>query len=184
MKFQCERCKTRYSIADEKVRGKILKIRCKSCENIITVRDGVPARQAPEPAPAVRPRPLASTVEIAAMSGSRLAVESLPPQAPALEWYLSTGGSQEGPFSGEQARVAGKASEAEMFAWRDDFSEWLPVEQVPVLARHLPKPALPPPPPSGAAKKVTAVSGMTPLPLPPAGSSTPVASAPPPVADD
>src|SRR5215470_7442646 len=39
MKFQCDRCKTRYSIADEKVRGKILKIRCKTCSTIINVRD-------------------------------------------------------------------------------------------------------------------------------------------------
>ena len=39
MKFVCDRCQTKYSIADEKVRGKILKVRCKSCTNIITVRD-------------------------------------------------------------------------------------------------------------------------------------------------
>ena len=39
MKFQCDRCKTRYAIADEKVRGKILKIRCKSCDAVIMVRD-------------------------------------------------------------------------------------------------------------------------------------------------
>ena len=39
MKFVCERCHTRYSIADDKVRGKILKVRCKSCQNVITVRE-------------------------------------------------------------------------------------------------------------------------------------------------
>jgi len=39
MKFVCERCHTKYSIADEKVRGKVLKVRCKSCENVITVRE-------------------------------------------------------------------------------------------------------------------------------------------------
>jgi len=39
MKFVCDRCQTKYSIADEKVRGKILKVRCKSCTNIITVRE-------------------------------------------------------------------------------------------------------------------------------------------------
>jgi predicted Zn finger-like uncharacterized protein len=41
MKFQCDRCKTRYSIADERVRGKILKIRCKNCSAVITVREGM-----------------------------------------------------------------------------------------------------------------------------------------------
>jgi predicted Zn finger-like uncharacterized protein len=39
MKFVCERCHTKYSIADEKVRGKVLKVRCKTCANVITVRE-------------------------------------------------------------------------------------------------------------------------------------------------
>jgi len=39
MKFHCDRCKTRYSIGDERVRGKILKIRCKNCSAVITVRE-------------------------------------------------------------------------------------------------------------------------------------------------
>ena len=43
MKFLCDRCKTRYSIGDERVRGKILKIRCKNCANVITVREGMMA---------------------------------------------------------------------------------------------------------------------------------------------
>src|SRR5678815_5687050 len=41
VKFLCDRCKTRYSIGDERVRGKILKIRCKICANVITVREGM-----------------------------------------------------------------------------------------------------------------------------------------------
>ena len=43
MKFLCDRCKTRYSIGDDRVRGKILKIRCKNCANVITVREGMSA---------------------------------------------------------------------------------------------------------------------------------------------
>ena len=46
MKFQCDRCKTRYSIADERVAGKILKIRCKNCSAVITVREGMKPRPA------------------------------------------------------------------------------------------------------------------------------------------
>jgi len=58
MKFHCDRCKTRYSIADERVRGKILKIRCKNCSAVITVKEGgqVPAPpRTPEPE-VVRPK--------------------------------------------------------------------------------------------------------------------------------
>ena len=66
MKFQCDRCKTRYSIADEKVRGKILKIRCKNCSGVITVREGSASHPpaVPEDAPPARapshPTPIAS----------------------------------------------------------------------------------------------------------------------------
>jgi predicted Zn finger-like uncharacterized protein len=51
VKFLCDRCKTRYSIGDERVRGKILKIRCKNCANVITVREGMSAdAEASQPA--------------------------------------------------------------------------------------------------------------------------------------
>ena len=39
MKFVCDKCNTRYSIADERVHGRVLKIRCKACNNVITVRE-------------------------------------------------------------------------------------------------------------------------------------------------
>jgi predicted Zn finger-like uncharacterized protein len=48
MKFHCDRCNTRYSIADERVRGKILKVRCKGCSAVITVRES--ASEAPDSA--------------------------------------------------------------------------------------------------------------------------------------
>ena len=38
MKFSCEQCGTRYSIADQKVEGKRLRIRCKVCNYIMDVR--------------------------------------------------------------------------------------------------------------------------------------------------
>ena len=38
MKFVCDKCNTRYSIADERVHGRVLKIRCKACNHVITVR--------------------------------------------------------------------------------------------------------------------------------------------------
>ena len=39
MKFVCDRCQTKYAIADERVRGKILKVKCKTCGNVMTVRE-------------------------------------------------------------------------------------------------------------------------------------------------
>src|SRR5262245_60961529 len=39
MKFVCDRCQTKYSIPDERVRGKVLKVKCKTCANLIVVRE-------------------------------------------------------------------------------------------------------------------------------------------------
>ena len=35
MKIVCDSCSAKYSIADEKVAGKVFKIRCKKCSNVI-----------------------------------------------------------------------------------------------------------------------------------------------------
>ena len=38
MKIVCESCGAKYSIADEKVAGKVFKIRCKKCSAVIVVK--------------------------------------------------------------------------------------------------------------------------------------------------
>ena len=43
MRFSCKKCDTQYTIADEKVRGKVIKIRCKRCSNLIVVRSSSPS---------------------------------------------------------------------------------------------------------------------------------------------
>ncbi|MDI7266886.1 MAG: zinc-ribbon domain-containing protein, partial [Myxococcota bacterium] len=55
MQFVCDRCKTKYEIELERIRGKSLKIRCRSCSTIIDVRD--PALAAGRPAVAPPPKP-------------------------------------------------------------------------------------------------------------------------------
>jgi len=65
VKFLCDRCKTRYSIGEDRVRGKILKIRCKNCANVITVREGMSldAEAAPSEADGGTRAPLAGAAE-------------------------------------------------------------------------------------------------------------------------
>src|SRR5687768_5255958 len=41
MKFLCGGCRTKYQISDEKIRGKILTIRCKKCGAKILVRESL-----------------------------------------------------------------------------------------------------------------------------------------------
>ena len=40
MKFVCDNCGTQYLISDEKIGPKGVKIRCKRCGNVITLRPG------------------------------------------------------------------------------------------------------------------------------------------------
>ena len=121
MKFLCDRCKTRYAIADERVRGKILKIRCKNCSAVITVREGMD-----ESAEATASAP--PPVPDAAQAGA----EAPPPPALEEEWYVSRDGQQEGPFTltEAQAWIAARGPDDELFCWNEGFDDWLPVEKV------------------------------------------------------
>lgn len=38
MRFTCKKCKTKYTIADERIRGKAVKFRCKRCNTLLVVR--------------------------------------------------------------------------------------------------------------------------------------------------
>jgi len=132
MKFVCDRCQTRYSIADEKVRQKILRIRCKTCGNVIVVQDqhaapsgggvgaeGVPrldhqaaaktsASSAPKSAPSSAPKASLSSSPKLALGGPpppppRIAANVSDPLGGRAEWYLAIAGVRSGPFLRAQA---------------------------------------------------------------------------------
>ena len=44
MNFVCDKCKQKYHVADEKIRGRaVTRFRCKKCENVIELRaDALP----------------------------------------------------------------------------------------------------------------------------------------------
>jgi predicted Zn finger-like uncharacterized protein len=151
VKFLCDRCKTRYSIGDERVRGKILKIRCKNCANVITVREGMTAD---EPDRRLRPTTAAPMAAASAPAGSALAsafvaqmtTPSKPPPALEEEWYVSIDGEQSGPFSLAEAQrwIAAKPFDAELHCWSEGFDDWLPVDKVSHFRGLRKKPPAPP----------------------------------------
>jgi predicted Zn finger-like uncharacterized protein len=158
MKFVCDKCNTRYSIADERVHGRVLKIRCKACNNVITVREehAAPLPEALAPAPQREP---ASSLEDALNNFQRdeeaTRVSSMPSLNEAAAagsddvWYVSFDGTQEGPLplarALDRVRVE-RPRGRECFCWRGGFFVWLPVEEVPEFAPALVK--LPPPIPA------------------------------------
>ncbi len=172
MKFLCDRCKTRYSIGDDRVRGKILKIRCKNCANVITVREGMPEPDAGVPAAAGMPRrnrtttaaPMESAEAPAAKhNGARSAIK--PPPALEEEWYVSIDGDQSGPFSLVDAQrwVGNKPFDTELHCWSEGFDDWLPVDKVSHFRGLRKKPAPP----------VSSGSGSMPPPIPRIGGTGP-----------
>ncbi len=156
MKFGCEMCHTKYSIADERVRGRVLKIRCKTCQHVMVVREepmvAVPAQPSTPPIATTRsgidqaiadsfgdPEAGVERTMISKAPAAMFAHESVrakaPPKAGGHDgWFLAFDGEQEGPLSLPAARDrVTQESGREAYAWRAGFSSWLLAEEVPEL---------------------------------------------------
>jgi predicted Zn finger-like uncharacterized protein len=121
MKFYCDACNTKYAISDDKVRGKILKVRCKNCGNIITVRE---ARA-----------PVASVAAPGAASSDPAPTKSPPEQpssVPTTNWYYAVNGQTQGPFTlkGLREQYASGSIGDETYVWHEALTEWKPVATV------------------------------------------------------
>jgi len=158
MKFSCERCQTRYSIGDDKVKGKVLKIRCKTCGNIIVVRE---QQVVSEGAPAAD---VAAVAVVAASGGSSsTTAPPAPPPAPAaapagdLDWFMAIKGKQHGPAKHDEVVRQfreGKLTER-THLWHDKLPAWTRMKDLPEFAAVVAEgpaprrtPTMPPPPPA------------------------------------
>jgi predicted Zn finger-like uncharacterized protein len=124
MKFICENCHTKYSIADDRVHGRVLKIRCKTCDHVITVREERIFELEPDPEPEPQDRTVISSE----------------PRPSEDEWFVSFDGEQEGPMTLAAAleRVRAEVPRGkDAHAWRPGFFVWLPVEEVSEFAPAL-----------------------------------------------
>src|SRR4051794_29255112 len=119
MKIICDSCGTKYSISDDKVRGKVFKIRCKKCSHIIVVRGTNEAAASATPAATATPA-------VAAADG----------------WHLVVDGDQVGPVGEPEIRARVERGEinGETYVWKEGFADWLKLSAVPELA-HLATPA-------------------------------------------
>src|SRR5258708_7812495 len=124
MKIVCDACQAKYSISDDKVQGKVFKIRCKKCSNIIVVRGGAGAAEA---APAPAQEKDTRVYDYGYEGGGE--------QAPAGDeavWHVVINQDQVGPMTAAevQQRFASGEIDAETYAWREGFADWLPLSQV------------------------------------------------------
>ncbi len=107
MKIVCDSCATKYSISDDKVRGKVFKIRCKKCSHIIVVRGTNDAAAAPAAA--------------ASEAGG---------------WHLVVEGEQVGPLPEAEirARLGRGEINGETYVWKEGLADWLKLSTVPEFA--------------------------------------------------
>jgi predicted Zn finger-like uncharacterized protein len=118
MKIVCDACSAKYSIADEKVRGKVFKIRCKKCSNIIVVRGAV-SEQGDAAAP-----PYDAKQAMAAGDSQR--ADSAAEVSESAVWHLVIDQEQVGPMTVEEVRDRIQRGEvdSEGFVWREGFGDW------------------------------------------------------------
>lgn len=168
MKFLCGSCRTKYQISDDKVRGKILTIRCKKCGAKVVVKESL-ARQASlviapiaeeeaqaraEAAPkvalggsaaAVSSASLAAAFDVAMGGGLDDMPTSIAPTPnneayAGVEWYVAIDGSQVGPFAYAELvkKIQTKDVIGRHYVWHDGFDNWRRVRDVADLVGYLP----------------------------------------------
>jgi predicted Zn finger-like uncharacterized protein len=113
MKIVCDSCGAKYSIADEKVAGKIFKIRCKKCASVLEVRGD--------------------------QTGAHPFGAANSPQDPGGEptWYIVVDGEQRGPLRPiELSQLFAKGSVGlDSYVWKEGFDDWKAAGDVPDLAK-------------------------------------------------
>ena len=115
MKIVCDSCGAKYSIADEKVAGKIFKIRCKKCSSVLEVRGDQTGAQALDD------------------FGRR--------QEQVLDggWYIVVDGEQRGPLPPiELSQLFAKGNVGlDSYVWKEGFDDWKVAGEVPELVQIL-----------------------------------------------
>ncbi|HEY2735466.1 MAG TPA: GYF domain-containing protein, partial [Polyangiales bacterium] len=123
MKIVCGSCQAKYSIADEKVAGKVFKIRCKRCSEVIVVRGDLD--QDAEAAPSNGHG-----------NGSYDAGHSAPEDTSVdAIWHVVVNGEQAGPYTPSQLSemLSSGQLDWEAYVWCEGFENWLPMRDVPEL---------------------------------------------------
>src|SRR5882757_3441150 len=128
MKIVCDACQAKYSISDDKVQGKVFKIRCKKCSNIIVVRGGAGAA---EPAPAPQQEKDTRVYDYGYDGGDHAPAGDEP------VWHVVINQDQVGPMTAVevQQRFSGGEIDSETYIWREGFADWLPLAQVDTFAQ-------------------------------------------------
>ena len=118
MKIVCESCGAKYSISDDRVVGKMFKIRCKKCSEVIVVRGDQPQAAAEAQAPDA--------------GGGAAPIQT-------AIWHIVVEGEQAGPYAPAQLAdmLTNGTVDWEAYVWTEGFDNWLPMRDVPDLVAQI-----------------------------------------------
>jgi predicted Zn finger-like uncharacterized protein len=179
MRVDCPSCATRYEIADEKVAGKLAKLRCKRCGELVLID----ARPPPEPPARTGERNESSVLFSLAML-ARHEPPKAPEPAPAADIVnLSAGGPFAPALAPPVLPVQPEEPRSSAPAWAAAALAALVVAGLAIAAATLRRdaaprppgraPAAPPPPATTAAPTPSALAATAPRVEPPAPSAKP-----------
>lgn len=145
MKISCQSCGAKYNIADEKVRGKIVKIACKKCGARIEIDGREPAEQAQD------------------QDETRVFDQAQAPAPSADTWTVSIDDNDQREVTTAQLAelVQQGVATLDTFVWRDGMGDWQAVRDVAALQSVLggasaPAPSAPPAAPAFPSEPPTA----------------------------
>jgi predicted Zn finger-like uncharacterized protein len=113
MKITCQSCQAKYTIADEKVLGKIVKIRCKKCSATIVVNGSDPSGA-----------PTYGASETAGVGAGQ-----------DEGWTVNVGDGDQRTMTDAEIVAAYQTGVigVETFCWKDGMSDWLPLREIETL---------------------------------------------------
>ena len=120
MKIVCDSCGAKYSIADEKVAGRVFKIRCKKCGAAIVVKGDAGQAEA---------------------GGGGAAGGNFDYGGEAV-WHTVVDGEQQGPFSPTQlgSMISAGTIGWDAYVWREGFDDWKPAQDIEELVQQIMNP--------------------------------------------
>ena len=152
MKITCHSCGAKYAIADDKVRGRRVKVRCKSCRTAIVV-DGYTADAEAD----------ADASALGSMTGAEDDEATRVHQASSAGhdmWSVNLSDTEQRDMTAAEVVAAWNSGEItqDAYVWREGMDDWAPILDVPDLASQLSMPsaaaapwaAEPAPPPAPA----------------------------------
>ena len=133
MKISCQSCQAKYTIADEKVLGKIVKIRCKKCSATIVINGN-------ETAAAAAPTSEQQDQNVFDYTAQGAGGE---------QWTVNVADGDQRTLTSTEVCDAYKQGVVndETYCWKDGMSDWLPLREIDALyaaATMGPRPSLAP----------------------------------------